>query len=277
MPAPEGIRRQLADGGCAALLGSVAPIDKQGPILGPLSASLVETLLESVGCGVLLFGPAGELWSANQQFSETVEVEPARLRELERFESLVTALAPRFPDSDATEARWRERFQRGDPAWDELELAQPRRKILERFARPVRDGNGWRFGWVEVYHDVTSQRLMESRLFHSQRVAALGELLSGIAHELNNPLTSIVGYAQLLLRRPTGPDRDIDARRILEEAERASRIAKNLLLFARESKLERRLVNLNEIAERTVTLRIYEQRLENIRLERHFDPHLPLI
>ena len=186
----------------------------------------------------------------------------------------MTALAVRFADPENTDARWRERFERGEAAWDELELAQPQRKTLERFARPVRDANGRRLGWVEIYHDVTSQRMMESRLFQSQRVAALGQLLSGIAHEINNPLTSIVGYAQLLLRRPGGPNRDADARRILEEAERASRIAKNLLLFAREAKLERTLVNLNEIAERTVALRSYEQRLENIRLERHLDPHL---
>ena len=183
----------------------------------------------------------------------------------------------RFDDPEKTDARWRERFERGEAAWDELELTKPLRRILERFARPVRDPNGRRLGWVEIYHDVTSQRVMESRLFQSQRVAALGQLLSGIAHEINNPLTSILGYAQLLLRRSNGSDRDADARRILEEAERASRIVKNLLLFAREARLEHTLVNLNEIAERTVALRSYEQRLENIRLERSLDPHLPLI
>jgi nitrogen-specific signal transduction histidine kinase len=241
------------------------------PMSGPLAESLVDTLLEAVG------GPVGELWAVNDRFVEIVEAERERLRRLERFEEFVTALAVRFADPEKTEARWRERFERGEAAWDELELVQPQRKTLERFARPVRDANGRRLGWVEIYHDVTSQRVMESRLFQSQRVAALGQLLSGIAHEINNPLTSIVGYAQLLLRRPGGPNRDADARRILEEAERASRIAKNLLLFAREAKLERTLVNLNEIAERTVALRSYEQRLENIRLERSLDPHLPLI
>lgn len=277
MRASQRIRGQRAEEASPALVGSLAPVDRQGPILGPLSESLIETLLDSVGCGVLLFGPGGELWSVNDQFAETAGMDAARLRELDRFESVVATLAPHFADGQSVAERWRERFQRGEPAWDELELAQPQRKILERFARPVRDSGGRRVGWIEIYHDVTSQRLIESRLFHSQRVAALGQLLSGIAHELNNPLTSIVGYAQLLLRRPGGPERDADARRILEEAERASRIAKNLLLFARETKLERRLVNLNEIAERTVALRTYEQRLENIRLERHFDAHLPPI
>jgi signal transduction histidine kinase/ActR/RegA family two-component response regulator len=277
MRAPERIPGSRFERDLPLVAGTTSWARAGGLTFGPLAESLVDTLLESVGCGVLLFGPAGELWALNDRFVEIVEGEPERLRKLERFEDFVTALAERFADAEKTDARWRERFERGEAAWDELELTQPRRKNLERVARPVLDGKGRRLGWVEIYHDVTSQRMMESRLFQSQRVAALGQLLSGIAHEINNPLTSIVGYAQLLLRRPGGPNRDADARRILEEAERASRIAQNLLLFAREAKLERTLVNLNEIAERTVALRTYEQRLENIRLECSFDPHLPLI
>ena len=89
-------------------------------------------------------------------------------------------------------------------------------------------------GWIEIYRDVTSQRLIEARIFHTERMAALGQLVSGIAHELNNPLTSILGYAQLMVRRQEGRPAKRDARLILSEAERASRITRNLLSFARE-------------------------------------------
>src|SRR5208282_5426943 len=106
----------------------------------------------------------------------------------------------------------------------------------------------------------------------TEKLAALGQIISGIAHELNNPLTSIVGYAQLLLSRSKG---DGEIKRIFDEAQRAGTIVRNLLLFAREEKPQRKRVRLNEIVKQTIALRDYELRLENISLTLDLEPGLP--
>ncbi len=119
-------------------------------------------------------------------------------------------------------------------------------------------------------------RQLEAKLLQTEKMAALGHLVSGIAHELNNPLTAIMGYAQLLLGRGLAPLPLSEAEKVYQEAERARRIVKNLLYFARENKTERTRVDLNEIVERTLALRGYELKVENISVQCDLDRSLPL-
>jgi signal transduction histidine kinase/ActR/RegA family two-component response regulator len=118
-------------------------------------------------------------------------------------------------------------------------------------------------------------RQVQSKLLQTEKMAALGQLVSGIAHELNNPLTAIMGYAQLLLGHGLLPPQFAEASKVFQEAERARRIVKNLLYFARENKPERIRVDLNEIVERTLALRSYELKVENIAVECQLAPDLP--
>jgi len=237
----------------------------------------LRTVLDSVDSGVLLFDLEGRVRLVNDRFMQLVGLDRRRTAELATFEALVEAIAGHFREPLAFAVRWRELLGRTEEAsWDELELMRPTRKVIERFSRPVMDAGGQRLGWLEVYRDITGQRLIHSKLLQTEKMAALGQLVSGIAHELNNPLTSIMGYAQLLLGRRLEPELGADARMIYQEAERAGHIVKNLLLFAREAKPERRPVNLNEVVERTLALRSYELKIENIAVETQLDPDLPL-
>jgi two-component system NtrC family sensor kinase len=124
-------------------------------------------------------------------------------------------------------------------------------------------------------HDSTDEVLMRERLFQSEKMASVGQLVSGVAHELNNPLTGIMGFAQLLLARGLDEDARHDAATIYGEAERASKIVQNLLSFARRRRPEKIDVDINALITRVLELREYELRVNDIDVRRDLDPHLP--
>ena len=270
-----------------ALLGGPAPAEQKDlPLAGQQgeagagsagrwdAEAAASTLADSVPCGVLLFGSGGELRAVNGRFAEILGREKSELLALGSFDGLVEWLSAGFAGPVEAAARWRERRALGEACWDEMELVSPERKHLERYARPILDGLGRRAGWMEIYRDVTGQKLAEGKRLHTERMVALGQLVSSVAHELTNPLTSILGYAQLLRRRD-GQGRQEDVQHILQEAERASRIARNLLQFARGAPSERAAVELNDVVRRALALRSYELGLGEIEIELELDPHLP--
>jgi two-component system NtrC family sensor kinase len=119
-------------------------------------------------------------------------------------------------------------------------------------------------------------RLVQERLLQSEKMSSVGQLVSGVAHELNNPLTGITGFAQLLLvREDLPPDARKQIETIYAEAERASKIVSNLLTFARRRKAQKEPSNLNTLLERVLELRNYDLRVRNIETELDLDAALP--
>jgi signal transduction histidine kinase len=163
------------------------------------------------------------------------------------------------------------RLRRADRAlvWIEVtahaELAEESALRVEALRRDVSERKRLEDQARDLYH----------QLLQAEKLAALGQTISGVAHELNNPLATILTWAERLSQRPVDEPTRRGLDTILAESERAARIVRNLLTFARKRHTTRSMVDLNQVVRETLALRRYEQRLSNINILEAFAAGLP--
>lgn len=150
-------------------------------------------------------------------------------------------------------------------------------KVLERYVFPVCDSTGRLLNRVEYIRDVTEETMLKEQLIQAEKLSSLGEILSGVAHELNNPLTGVIGYCELLINSDANGDDAIKEKlgKINNAALRCKRIIENLLSFARQHKIEKQYVNINDIVKQTLELKGYQLTVDNIEIVTELDNSLP--
>ena len=172
-------------------------------------------------------------------------------------------------------------YRTGKPAkwfsWEQVRK-DGRRYFAETSVYPLQNQAGEIIGFRGVSRDISERKAAEQQLLTTSKLASVGELASGVAHELNNPLTGIIGYAQLLISRGNVPqDIKTDLDRIYQESQRAAKIVQNLLSFARQRKPHKGYLDVNELIQKTLELRDYELRTSNIGIYVNLAPGLPWV
>jgi two-component system NtrC family sensor kinase len=221
-----------------------------------------ETAFNALAEGIAVVGPGDAILRANRALAALAELPESELVGRRFTETLLGA-----SESVAQLIESSHLGERTTPVVVRLERTG---RVLRVTAAPFAERAG---RVVLLVEDVTEQRIMEAQLIQNDKMASIGQLVSGVAHELNNPLTSIAGLTELLLERELHPDVPREHLRVIhDQADRAGRIVRNLLTFARKGVTEKAPVDLNDVAARTAMLIVYELQLHGIELDQMLSP-----
>lgn len=173
-----------------------------------------------------------------------------------------------------------EAAQRGDKLPDSMQLRWLRRDRTPITVRSTAQVRYRADGGVEYFEgiveDITDQLRQEEMLRRSERMAGLGTTLAGVAHELNNPLTAVIGFAQLMSKSPRDAEDRVGLETIHREALRAARIVRDLLTFTRKQDGTRvEALDFNSVVEYILSTRRYSLETRGVRCILHLDPSLP--
>ncbi len=232
---------------------------------------LLAQVIEQAQDRIVVFTPDGRCRHANDAFCRAVGLTRDELLRIRASDLMAndTVSADDIQDQVRRSGGWRGNITRRRKDGSTFPVSATVAAILDDDGQPMHV--------VSVERDISEERRLREQLIHSERLSAIGQLVAGVAHEINNPLQAVMGFAELLIGSETRPDVLLDLEQIRSDADRAAKIVRHLLLFARRSSLERSIADLNEIVRSTVALRTFDLRKAGIELEQAYSDEVPLI
>ncbi len=226
-----------------------------------------ENVLESVGEGIISTDKEGKIVTLNSRAQEILGLSAENLKGQKIEEALkiskdflARAQETRFLDQEII-------FQ--PSAGKEIPISLR--------VTPLQDENGQEMGSVILLRDLREVRDLQERVRRSERLASLGRLAAGVAHEIRNPLSSIRGFAQFFGNRFRGQEEEVYIAVMIKEVDRLNRVISELLDFARPKKPHREPQDLRNLCENTLILLEAEFKKKKIEIEKNYEPSLPLV
>ncbi len=229
----------------------------------------MDRIVSSVGAGIAVFLPGLRMEWSNSRYRDILA---AAEKVTHRRGECILCLVGKEGDCLALRA-----FNTGKTINEEVSLMAGPGDTRHYFisTTPVFDTAGAVAHVIELVIDVTENRNLQLQLLQSEKLASIGELAAGIAHELNNPMAGIIGYSEFLLEELKGQEGPLaDVKKIHGEAIRCSRIVQNLLKFSHRHKPRKGEVSLNEVLQSTTDIVEYEFKVNNVSLEKDYSPDL---
>jgi signal transduction histidine kinase/ActR/RegA family two-component response regulator len=275
------LRPALPAGGRFAAVTLERCEESQTAAIDSRAESELTSVLEWLDEGVILFDAQDRVRSLNSRFLQITGLQASDAADFPDLDALISKLSQRIVGPWNFAQRWRNLARGIDGGVrEELEFFGPSPRIVQRMSRPILDGSGRRLGRLEIYLDLTGRRGFQTKLLRTEKLAALGQLITGIAHELSSPLTSILGYSQYLLQKEqsgVSVEETRQVRHIFEEAERATAILRQLLSNAHENKPRLGPVAVNELVLQGLELQKISLLRENITVETDLDSSGPMV
>lgn len=229
---------------------------------------------DSITDMIAIVGADNKIIRVNRAFAQALNTTPEKIVGKDRHE--ISSGSPKLhllcdvePDLDPNQCYTREIFE------PELE------KYFECAISPLLDDNGNITGAVYISKDITQRKEMEAeqrslrtKAEISSRLASVGEMAAGIAHEINNPLTGVIGFSQILLDEDLPPNVKEQVKIIAEGSKRVKEIVKRMLTFARQAKPYKTNIDIHELIDNTLELRRYVLKTANIEVVKHYDAAL---
>lgn len=221
-------------------------------------------LMQYMKDGILVFDMHARLLEANRAALKMLDISGEfygkRLKDLSGLSGVMDRLPP------------------SETGIEELPLTiSEEERIFELEYVRIKDIKSYDLGLLVTLHDITKRKHMEQQLIAQDRLASIGELTAGVAHEINNPLAIIKGFTELLSQNDLTDEAKNDINNINGEVDRIIKIVENLLAFARRQPEEKETVDINKIIGKTLALRLYEQKSNGIHTVTDLSDDLPKI